>query len=196
MISVLIILLLIIIIQLVSMAVLFSNIVLNIKECDISYNQELKGELYIKKLKVNIELYIFKFIKILNIKIHRNYCEIFKMKIKFNTLKKLKDDDEKSWIFIVKNIRKLNPEIKKIDMNLAIGVEDPLLTTFSIPTISTFMSLLLCNSIRKYDKEKINFKITPIYVNTNNFALRGSGIFSFNALKVIYFIRKYREIKV
>ena len=51
--------LVIIIIQIIILGIIFSNLELDIDECDLSYNIEIPNKLKIKKLKVNIRLYLF-----------------------------------------------------------------------------------------------------------------------------------------
>lgn len=192
----------VIIIQIVIIGIYFSNIVINIQECNISYNDVERRKLNIKEFKMSIQIYLFKKIKILNIKIYENYCEIFKIKFRLNILKKIKDDKQSEAIYVIKNIGKLEPQIKTINLEITIGVDDIVVTTFLVPTISTAISLLISNYMADYDclKENItskyNFKIIPKYLNTNNFTLKGSTKISFDTLRLLFFIKKYREIKI
>ena len=102
----------VIFVQVLMIGICFSNLILDIKECDITYNIDKKNKIDIKNLKFSIDVYIFRKIKIFSIKIHENYCEILKIKIHLNVLKKLKDDKQSGIIFIIKNIGRLEPEIK------------------------------------------------------------------------------------
>jgi len=192
----LIILFCLIIFELFIILFLFSDFVVNIEECDISYEKIPQKGLSINKLKINIEIRILKIIKIFNIKINEKYCEILKIKVKFNGLKKLKDYNQSSLEFIIKNIGKLNPEIKKINMNLSIGTEEPILTTFSIPIVSTLIAVLISKKMQKIDKGKCRFRINPLYLNSNIVLLKVNGIISLDTLKVLYFIKKHRKIKI
>lgn len=202
MISVLIILFIVIMIQIFVIGLFFSNIELNIEECDISYNVDCIKRININKLKVNLKIYLFKKIKILKIKIFKNYCEIFKIKINLNVLKKLKDNKQSGFEFVIKNIREMNPKIKNINLELRIGTESTMITTFLIPTISTVVSILISkyresnNRLKLNDYSNYNFKIIPRYVNTNNFILKGSLQISFDTIRTLCFINKHKEIKV
>lgn len=202
MISVLIILFIVIMIQIFVIGLFFSNIELNIEECDISYNVDCIKRININKLKVNLKIYLFKKIKILKIKIFKNYCEIFKIKINLNVLKKLKDNKQSGFEFVIKNIREMNPKIKNINLELRIGTESTMITTFLIPTISTVVSILIIkyresnNHLKLNDYSNYNFKIIPRYVNTNNFILKGSLQISFDTIRTLCFINKHKEIKV
>lgn len=192
----------VILIQIIVIGICFSNMVLNIQECDLSYNEDNRKKFNIREFKISIQVYLFKVIKILNIKIYEDYCEIFKIKVHLNVLKKLKDDDEKGTIYVIKNIVKLQPEIKKVDLEITLGTEDTMITTFLIPTISTALSLLISKYMKEDNNSKnsitsnYNFKVTPKYINTNNFRLKGSVKISFDTLRTLFFIKKHREIKI
>lgn len=195
-----------IVIQIIVLGIIFSNLELDIEECDISYNIDIPKKFNIKKLKVNIKLYLFKRIKVLKIKIHKNYCEIYKMKINLNVLKKLKDDDERGIWYIFKNIWELKPEIKNIKFEIIGGTEDTLVTTFLIPIVSTIIFPIISKNMKqnnnnnnenhKNELSNCNIKIIPRYINTNNLTLRGNLQIDFDTIRTLLFIRKHRKIKV
>ena len=58
MIWILVLLFILIIIQVIIIGVCFSNLALNIKECEISYNTKIKDKLEIIKSKVSIDVYL------------------------------------------------------------------------------------------------------------------------------------------
>lgn len=192
---------LVIFFQIIIIILFFSNIVLDIEKCDIWYDESLENKIKIKKLKVSIKLFILKKVKIFSIKIHRTYCEIFKIKIKFNLLKKLKEDEQSGTMFVIKNIGKLNPKVKNIDFDLGFGTENVMLTTFLVPIISTILNIYIARNLDNSQKSKIDsktdykIKITPNFINTNNFKLIASGQISFDFLNTIFFIKKHRTIK-
>lgn len=192
----------VIIIQIIIISIYFSNIILNIQECDISYNEVERKKLNIKEFKMSIQVYLFKIIKILDIKIYEDYCEIFKIKVHLNLLKKLKDNKQNGTIYVIKNIGKLNPQIKTVNIEIALGSEDVVVTTFLVPTISTVISFLISKYMTNYNYSKdegvskYNFKIIPKYINTNNFTLKGSAKISFDTLRTLFFIKKHRKIKI
>lgn len=202
MIWILILLFILIMIQIIVIGVCFSNIVLNVSECDISYNVDCRNKINIKKLKVNVGVYLFKKIKILNIKIFKDYFEIFKIKFHLNFLETFKRDKTRESMFIIKNIGDLDPEIKKINLNLSFGTESTMLTVFLIPTITTLISGIISNYMEENNNLKqnaisnCNLKIMPRYLNTNNFSLNLSTQISFDTLTTLVFIKKHREIKL
>lgn len=200
MISYLIIFLIIISIQLMLLGILLSNLELDLEECDVSYNESISKKLEIRKLKVNIKLYLFKKINVLKIKIYKDYCEIFKLKIHLNVLKKLKDDDEFGSWFVIKNIGKLDPKIKDIKFDMTAGTESTLLTTFLIPIFSTVIFSIISKNMKEsneeIEKKRCDIKIIPRYVNTNNFSITGKMKIYFDTMKVLFFIKKHRKIKI
>ena len=145
MLAILIIVFIIILLEIIIIGFTFSNIIIEINDFDISYNEVMPKEFKVSKIDIVVKIYIFKFLKILSIKIHRNCFEIFKMKFKFNLLKKVKKDYDKyyeNFELIIKNRDEINfkllrPKINSLDLELFFGTYSPLLTTFSIPAIST-----------------------------------------------------------
>ena len=187
-----------ILIQIFIIGICYSNIILNIRECDISYNVSLKNELCIEKFKINLEFFLFKKIRILKIKIYKNYCEILKMKIHFNLLKELKDNKQKGTVFVLKNIWKLDPEIKNINLYLKLGTENMMLTIFLVPTITTVLSGVISNYMKKYNKDisKCTLEIKPNYLDINQFKLNLSTKISFDTITTLFFINKHRKIRI
>lgn len=198
--SYLIIFLIIISIQLILLGILVSNLELDLEECDISYNESISKKLEIRKLKVNIKLYLFKKINVLKIKIYKNYCEIFKFKIHLNFLKKLKDDDEFGSWYVIKNISKLEPKVKNVKLEMIVGTESTLLTTFLIPLFSTVIFSIISKNMKESNEniknKRCDIKIIPRYVNTNNFSITGRMKIYFDTMKVLFFIKKHRKVKI
>lgn len=191
----LILLFLLIIIQIIIIGICFSSLLLNVKECEISYNVRLKNEFEIIKLKVSVDIYLFKKIRILSIKIHKNYCEIFKTKLHFNLLKKLKSDKDSGISYVVKNIWKLEPKIQSMDLKLDFGTESTMLNVFTVPFLSTLLSGIINNySKDNIEKTDIRFKIIPQFIDKNVLDLKLSTKIYFNTIKTMFFIRKHQEI--
>lgn len=191
----LILLFLLIIIQIIIIGICFSSLILNVKECEISYNVRLKNEFEIIKLKMSVDIYLFKKIRILSIKIHKNYCEIFKTKLRFNLLKKLKSDKDSGISYVVKNIWKLEPKIQSMDLKLDFGTESTMLNVFTVPFLSTLLSGIINNySKDNIEKTDIRFKIIPQFIDKNVLDLKLSTKIYFNTIKTMFFIRKHQEI--
>lgn len=71
----------------------------------------------------------------------------------------------------IKKISKLENCIKKIDLNLNIGLIDLILTTFSVAFISAVLSLYLSKLVQKHYTKECKYKIMPIY-NTDKIELK------------------------
>lgn len=201
MISALVVLFIVILIQIFIIGLLFSKVVVDIEEYDISYNVDYAKKLNINNLKINLKIYLFKKIKILKVKIYKDYCEIFKIKIHLNVFKKLTDEKQNEFIYVVKNMGKLKPKIKNINLELNIGTESTMITTFLIPTISTAISALISNYMEENNNLKpnmpsnCNLKIMPRYVNTNNFILKGSMQVHIDTIKILIFMKSIEKLR-
>lgn len=196
MINYLIICFIIIIIQIIGLGIIVSYLEFEVEEIDVSYNKESYKRININKLKVNVKLYWFRKVKIFKIKIYKNYCEIFKIKIHLDLLKRMKDNKEYGIWFVLRNIKKLKPEIKSVNMELVGGTEDLFLTTFLIPTFSTVLFSFISKNMKNVKElENYNFKIVPTYINTNNFSIKGKTQIYFDTMRTLFFIKKHKEIK-
>ena len=202
MLAILIIVFIIILLEIIIIGFTFSNIIIEINDFDLSYNEVMPKEFKVSKIDIVVKIYIFKFLKILSIKIHRNCFEIFKMKFKFNLLKKVKKDYDKyyeNFELIIKNRDEINfkllrPKINSLDLELFFGTYSPLLTTFSIPAISTFLSVFLSNSITNYDINTYNYKIIPRYINRNCLSIKLNTKLSLNTINLVLFLWSIKEL--
>ena len=119
----------------------------------------------------NIKLKLFDKITWLKIKIDRDKVIKIKNSKLFTdkVLKKInKPIDIKEFIFqnkkdIFKSIKELNIKVKQLDLELKLSLIDYITTSFSIAIIATIISIFLANSVKKYDKTKYNYIISPIY---------------------------------
>ena len=51
-------------------------------------------------------------------------------------------------------------------------------------------------SNEEIEKKRCDIKIIPRYVNTNNFSITGKMKIYFDTMKVLFFIKKHRKIKI
>ncbi len=206
MLSITVVLVIILLIYFFIISVIFSKIILNIEKCDISYNDEYEKNICVKNLSLSMQIYILKFIKLINIYIYKDYIQIFKFKIPFNFEEKIKKNDRLVYDLFenikllrsnkdIVNVRYLKPVITNLNLDLSFGTENSLVTTFTIPTISIIISIILRSSIKKYKDENYKYKITPKYTNKNVFKLYLNTKLSFNTLRLLIFIKNYRKIK-
>ena len=153
-----------------------------------------------------IQLIILKKFPILEIKFNKNNIikiEKIKRKIKnkfetfdFTEIEKDKEIKKK----ILEIIKKLKIDIDKINLNIEIGTENAVLTSFIIPVVATLLTYILKNSIKNnvIKSEENKFKIKPIYYNQNLLNILFSGIFEIemiHIINIIYILRKKEGVK-
>lgn len=188
----------IIFVQVFVISLLFSCIVINIEECEISYNENKNNKFNIEKLKIRVQIYLFKFIKLLSINVNKDILAKIKYKLTIEEFQKLNDEQKRGVIFAIKNIRKLRVKIKTIDLDLDLGTENMLATTFLVPVISTALSTLITSNMEDEnlgEKTNCKFKVTPKYINTNNFKLKGTSKIYFDTIRILFLFEKYEEAK-
>lgn len=198
----LIILLLLIIINVIFIGILLSNLEIDIKELNFANHNESLMTVDVKKANININLYFFKLIKILKIKITEKNVFLLGRKIEWRKIYDISNKD-KLWNKIrqIKNIynkddlKLLKPDIDKFDFKLDIGTENATMTSFLIFSISTFLTYILKQSIRKFDEKKYSYKIIPIYSSTNSYSIDLNCKIKFKLLNLLFFIKKYFEMK-
>lgn len=188
---------------LITIILLFSKIKININKFNyLSINPKNKKTDY----TIIIQLIILKKFSIFEIKFNKNNImkiEKIKQKIKnkfetfdFTEIKKNKEVKKK----ILKIIKKLKIDIDKINLNIEIGTENAVLTSFIIPVVATLLTYILKNSIKNnvIKSEENKFKIQPIYYNQNLLNILFSGIFEIkmiHIINIIYILRKKEGVK-
>lgn len=203
-----IILLISIIIEMATIGLFFSKIIINVEECDIYKKSNNIDDINVEKIRVSIQIYWFKFLKLLNINIFKTHFEIFGLKIKFNKVFKFKENEDMTkiigkMIIIIKNnfrdtnIKRLNPNIEFFEMNISLGTENAIFTSFLTTFLSISISFFLKKFMKQYSKNRYKYKIIPNYFNINNFKIHLKTKISFDILKLVKFIyflkRAYNE---
>ena len=188
---------------LITIILLFSKIKININKFNyLSINPKNRKTDY----NIIIQLIILKKFPILEIKFNKNNIikiEKIKRKIKnkfetfdFTEIEKDKEIKKK----ILEIIKKLKIDIDKINLNIEIGTENAVLTSFIIPVVATLLTYILKNSIKNnvIKSEENKFKIKPIYYNQNLLNILFSGIFEIemiHIINIIYILRKKEGVK-
>lgn len=132
------------IITLISL-VIFSTIRLNVKKCDISHIEKNVKKKLEKDIAIYLEIYLLGIIKIAKIRINKEKLQKVERK---SGIKSIKRD-----IQIIQNInliKKLKIKIKKAYLNLEIGLDDVVITSY----IVALMSTLIRNTTKKYECTK------------------------------------------
>lgn len=146
-------------------------------------------EKLLKDYEFHIELKLLNKIKILDIIINKAFIEKMQLKDKFNNinLSQLRKDipNKKE----IKNIiKKLNIDISQLNLNIDIGTEDVIITSAIVAMLSAIIGIVLAQVIKKYDKEKYSYTITPLYINKNVIKISLSCIIQIKIVHIIYII--------
>ena len=134
--------------------------------------------------KFVIKLYIFSKIPILKISTTKKFLERLKLKEKMKTFEmdfienKLKVDKD-----ILKAMKKLDVNIKKLNLRIDLGTENASFTSILIPILSTVISMLLRNRIKDYKSQ--HYIINPIFTNQNLINIELSSIFEIKMIHII-----------
>lgn len=196
-------LLLIIFFNFFILGIFFSDIEVNIKELKIEKDEKETFYTGIKKANIDINLYFFKLIKILKIKINENCLIIFGKRIDI----KQTYNKEKNRKFLAEKIKELKDNYKDINFKyikpnlsnfrfkLEVGTENATITSFLTFTISSILTYILKKSIKIFNPEKYNYKITPIYSNSNYFSASLNSKIKFDTLNLITFAKQFEKVK-
>lgn len=115
-----------------------SRLKLNIKELEIS---NIEGNIKKKKLekkgKVYLELYLFGIIKIAKIKIKQKMLNKIKEREDIETVKQEAKVIKK--VHPLEILKKLKIKLEEIDLNLKIGIDDVIITSYLVAFISSIL---------------------------------------------------------
>lgn len=165
-----------------------SDILIDIENCHILYSNK---KLEIETATITIKICFFKIFKIkLGKKIKANILkkieEAEKNKNKFTSIAKLIFDNRK-------NFKNINANINSLHLNLYFGTTNQMITTFSIPFISTFISIILSKLIYSYDEKNYNYRIFPQYSNENYLSINLITEIKFPFFNFILLLLKMRK---
>ena len=203
MIIALIILFFVIILEFIILLLFFSNIVLEIKDVEC-YSTNIKN-IVLERAKINLQIYLFRKIRILNIKVFKTHLEVLGLKISLKKLYKFADKEHiytnayNFFKFIKSNYKEINfkylkPDVDKFNMNLSFSTDNAISTSVLTFSISTFISLILKKFIKKYKKEKYYYKVTPKYINTYTFNVNFTSILSFSSINLCIFAYEFSHL--
>ena len=181
----------------------FSNIVLEIKDIEC-YSTNIKN-IVLERAKINLQIYLFRKIKILNIKVFKTHLEILGLKISLKKLYKYADKEHvygklyEIFKFLKSNYKEINfkylkPVIDNLDMNLSFSTDNAISTSALTFSIYTLISMRLKKFIKNYRKEKYYYKITPKYINTYSFNVNFTSSLSFSTINLFIFVYEVRHL--
>lgn len=147
---------------------------------------------------ITFSLYLFNRVKWFSISINRLKMQKLYSKIQLDKIdiKKI----EKDFSFQdLKLLKKIKPNVSLLNLELKIGTEDAILTSFIVFLISTGISILLPHVIKRYDKNKYKYLITPLYFQKNLYQIKLNCIIEIKLVHIInmiyIFIKKRRSDK-
>ena len=173
----------------VAIILTFSKIKIQI--INLKFNSQTKRHIN-KDYAILVKLCILGNIPILKINITKTKLEKIKIQdkiknIDFKYLEEHPSFDKE----ILKEIKKLDIQIKNINLHIDIGTENACLTSIIVPAISTAIAIILRNKIKKFENQI--FIINPIYQNQNLINLYISGIFEIKMSHIISIIYNFNK---
>lgn len=172
----------------------------NFKTSNLTTNKEkstFTNSKKYSKYEVNIALEILNKLKYFSLNL--NSRKIKKITLKMHLDKtKIKELEREISISDIKEVMNIRPKISYMDLKLKLGIDDVLLTTYSVPIISTLISILLPYTVEKKDVNNIKYEVKPIYNNGNVYDMKlniGVKIKVIKILNAVYKIYKSKKDK-
>jgi len=196
-------------ISLIFFIIFISTIEIEVK--DLWFNSDNKKQsklinyLFFIRIKLLNKVTWFK-IKIDKKKLKRiESSKIFKSKLfskvsKYNNIEEFieKNKEEIFRFNNIKHIKDINIEFKKLNLYMQICTKDSICTSFLVAIIASALSIILARKIKRYDKSKYNYVITPIYEDKASFKIKLNciiGIKIVHIMNVIYMLTKKRSVE-
>lgn len=159
--------------------ILISTIKIEIKEVRASNAMKIKSNYVIKisarlmnKLKwISFEIDKIKIKKFAK-KIHLEKIDIQKLERNIN-------------VYDIKQIINIRPKLTYLNLDVSLGVEDVILTSYIIPIISTIISIILPHVTKDNKIKNINYKILPLYNNKNIYDIKLDTIIEIKVINVL-----------
>lgn len=182
----------------IGLGIVFSKLKIVINSLQFEMNGKVKAK---NSYKIKIGLYLYGKFKILGITLEEDKIKFLNFRITYRNLKQTKffqnmikkDAIELDKQVLKDNIKLLSMRFEKVNLNVRLGTESTLITSFLTFVISTAISFILQKGITKYNPNKHKFIITPLYENRENIAVYLDLIASFkfvNIVKVLFELNK------
>lgn len=143
-----------------------------------------------------MKIYIAHFIKVSDIDLTKTNIEKNKISNKiFDIESKITQSKSKLDWSIITDLKKLNTELKELDLKIKLGIEDAAITAVAVGIISSFIGVLLAQKLKYKDQKYV---VLPIYTNQNILNIHLSGIFIVkmrNIISVMLNIFAKRRVK-
>jgi len=89
----------------------------------------------------------------------------------------------------IKYIKEIKPKIKRLDLNMELCTSDSIFTSFTVATLASIISIILAKNIKKIEKNKYNYIITPKYEEEPNIKIKLSCIISIKIVHIMNVIK-------
>lgn len=193
---------LVIILNILIIGLLLSRVSINVDNYNAFSNSGIKN-IVIDKMQISINIYIYKKIKIVSMKFYKEYLKIGFIKIYYYKILKYKKLIIKNTVTLTKlllgknrlTLNILKPNIESFHMNLSICSQNAALTSIGSSILGTTMSMILSKYVKKYNKNKIYYKIVPVYFNINGFKIDFKTKINFDMLNILVFLYDYYLVK-
>lgn len=170
----------ILIIYIYCFMILYSVVQIETSNLKINYNYHINNKDIIDDYLFIIRILMFNKITLLKIKIDKDRIKKLK-KSKIvkkvnkiiennftNNIKKLFIEN-KMFLFDKEITKNINVKCSKFKLNLDIGTKEAIITSYIVCFVSSIISILLANTIDKFDKNNYQYLVTPYYIDKNFF---------------------------
>ena len=182
----------------ISLGIVFSKLKIVVNSLEFEMNGKVKAK---NNYQIRVGLYLYGKLKIIGITFEEDKIKFLNFSITYKNLKQTKffqnmirkDAIELDKQVLKDNIKLLSMRFEKVNLNVRLGTESTLITSFLTFAISTAISFILQKGITKYNPNKHKFIITPLYENRDNIAVYVDLIASFkfvNIVKVLFELNK------
>lgn len=88
------------------------------------------------------------------------------------------------------NILNLKMNIESLNLNLNIGIQDALLTSYAVAIISSAVGIILPHIVKDQNLRKCKYKISPVYNYTDTISLELDSVINIKIVNIIMLIYK------
>ena len=173
--------------------IIFFFFFIEVKNFKISNLEKSKENAFIYEVTISLEILN----KLKYFSLNLNAKKIRKITLKMHLDKtKLKELEREISLSDIKEIANIKPKISYMNLQLKLGIEDILATTYAVPIISTLISILLPLLVVKENLKNIKYEIKPMYNMGNMYDINldiGIKVKILKVLNTAYRIYKSRK---
>lgn len=185
------------------LAIILNSSTIRIRVQDFYFSNKTKNKWYYD-YTICLEIQLWKRITIFKIAITKE--KIKQLVKKIDLKKKVENTNFRKVKEELPSKRELREQFKKLDINieefhlkLEFGTQDVIITSAILTILASLLGGVFARYIHHYEKEKYEYKMTPIYENKNIVKLFLNCIIQVRLVHIIriiyYFIKKRKENK-